>query len=77
MADVFLKNAGKRRVSPKKVLLPAYLLHQVLVRLLDAGVGDGFLRVADGVNDVSLTALPVTTTPAAQRRHKEFRFYPP
>lgn len=58
-----------------KVLLPAHLLHQVLVRLLDAGVGDGFLREADGVNDVSLTALTVATTPAAQRQHTEFSFH--
>lgn len=45
----------------------AHLLYQVLVRLLDAGVGDRFLRVTDGVNDIPLTSLPVTTAPAAQR----------
>lgn len=55
----------------KKVLLPAHLLHQVLVRLLDAGVGDGFIRVTDGVNDVSLATLSVATTPAAQAQHNQ------
>lgn len=48
----------------------SHLLHQVLVSLLDAGVGDRFLRVADGVNHISLTALPVTAAPAVGKKKR-------
>lgn len=55
----------------------SHLLHQVLVSLLDAGVGDRFLRVADGVNHISLTALPVTAAPAAGIKMTRFNLYSP
>lgn len=52
-----------------KVLMCAHLLHKVLISLLDAGVWDWLLRVANGVDNISLATLPLTTVPAAQKQH--------
>lgn len=51
-------------------VLAAYLLHQVLISLLDAGVRHRLLWVTDGINNISLTALAFASTPAAQRQHQ-------
>lgn len=64
----------KREIHLGLTVLAAYLLHQVLISLLDAGVRHRLLWVTNGINDISLTALAFASTPAAQR---QLRFHFP
>lgn len=64
LAHIFVRKRENKVYVPSRSTT-VYLLHQVLIRFLDAGVRDRLLRVADGINHVSLTTLPLSPTPAA------------